>query len=925
MLSSATAALARRPLTVGIVAVLVTALLAIPLLTMQPTSSASPDPTGPAFDARAVLDERLSPEIATSFFLVEARGASASLDDPTGPEDVLAPEQLRSLVDRADAVRASFPDLLASVPDPATGTAVTGIQTLGDLVDRRLAAVGGIDGAPDEEVRATTDAVIDAVGATELGVSELAVRTADGWTAPALFVQVHLDNEALGGGNGGAALGTDDTTREELLREVRDVFRGGEPGAGVARADSGDLVVHAVAVDTNLTAAEQGEAAGPFIGLVVLLTLLLVGVVFRSYWHVAIVGSGLSMLMVWLVGASNLIGLEQDQVLSIIVPIALVSFGVDFAFHALGRVREEREGGRPPRGALAVGLAGVGSALLLALASGNAAFLANVSSGIESIVQFGIAAAIGLTAAFLLLGVVAPTVETAVVERVGPPSAGRRSTAVRVLGALAAASAAMGAVLLTIFIAPAIGVTVVLGNTLLFVALPAWVRGRSRARTDTAPASPPSLHDGRVARWLGTTTVAVARRGAVVFPVVALVTALATWSALQIEAEFDVEDFFSADTDFVAGLDALDTHIGDSGGEPVTVLVEADLEDARVMARLAEEVDTLTTLDSVFATGPDGRTVVDDGIVGVVRDAVAVPAARAAVEATGTTIRDVDGDLVPDTDEGLGAVLATATTDGLPLDDDQLLWAPAQLAPLVDLDGDRDVARIELPLPGSRSVSTIEAATQAIEPHVEALRADLRALDPDAVVTVTGAPVTRQLSLDAVSRALLLSLPLALLACFAVALVAMRSLRHALIALVPITLVVPWLYGLMQALGFTINLVTGTIGAISIGIGIDFAIHLIERFREEQGRHGDRDDALRATAAGTGLALVASAASSSIGFGVLAFAPMPLFASYGLLTAIMIAMALVATMLVLPTLLRATAAPAAEPVPTRDRHAAPVA
>jgi uncharacterized membrane protein YdfJ with MMPL/SSD domain len=57
------------------------------------------------------------------------------------------------------------------------------------------------------------------------------------------------------------------------------------------------------------------------------------------------------------------------------------------------------------------------------------------------------------------------------------------------------------------------------------------------------------------------------------------------------------------------------------------------------------------------------------------------------------------------------------------------------------------------------------------------------------------------------------------------------------------------------------------------------------------------------TGAGTGLALVASAISSAVGFGILAFAPMPLFAAYGLLTMVMILMALVATLAVLPSLL----------------------
>ena len=91
--------------------------------------------------------------------------------------------------------------------------------------------------------------------------------------------------------------------------------------------------------------------------------------------------------------------------------------------------------------------------------------------------------------------------------------------------------------------------------------------------------------------------------------------------------------------------------------------------------------------------------------------------------------------------------------------------------------------------------------------------------------------------------------------------------------------------------------------AVSIGIGIDFAIHFIARYREELIWRRKWQTALRVTGRGTGQALVASAAGSSVGFPILAFAPMPLFDPYGLLSALMIVFALVATLAVLPSVL----------------------
>ena len=61
--------------------------------------------------------------------------------------------------------------------------------------------------------------------------------------------------------------------------------------------------------------------------------------------------------------------------------------------------------------------------------------------------------------------------------------------------------------------------------------------------------------------------------------------------------------------------------------------------------------------------------------------------------------------------------------------------------------------------------------------------------------------------------------------------------------------------------------------------------------------------AVQKAAGGTGVALVASAASSIVGFAIMGFAPMPMFASYGQLTSLMIFFALISSLVVLPALL----------------------
>ena len=48
-----------------------------------------------------------------------------------------------------------------------------------------------------------------------------------------------------------------------------------------------------------------------------------------------------------------------------------------------------------------------------------------------------------------------------------------------------------------------------------------------------------------------------------------------------------------------------------------------------------------------------------------------------------------------------------------------------------------------------------------------------------------------------------------------------------------IFIMIIWLYALVDLFGYGLNMVTVSIAAISLGVGVDYVIHLIERYREE--------------------------------------------------------------------------------------------
>ena len=187
--------------------------------------------------------------------------------------------------------------------EPDTDRVTQGLVTIADAVDAILIAnwVGALEFATDDQVKITVSQLL-AEGSSAAGlrdslsadrhVERRVVGTQnveiDYWTAAVLLVELFADNDALGGGSAIVALGSDDTTLEEYARDAQALLRG----------DEEHLPVWGIAIDVNLTSAEEGATAGSFIGLTIITILLVVGIILRSYWAVAIIGAGLALLII---------------------------------------------------------------------------------------------------------------------------------------------------------------------------------------------------------------------------------------------------------------------------------------------------------------------------------------------------------------------------------------------------------------------------------------------------------------------------------------------------------------------------------------------------------------------------------------------------------------------------------------------------
>ena len=870
---------------------LLTVALAFPFILLPADERASSDPGGDVYEALARANTRFASNTTVIPFVVEARSGN-----------LLSKPALTELFSYAEEVR-THPDivpLLISYTDFAQDIDVIGLDTFADVIDRQL-RVGGGDGlgsATELEVHTAVNTVLAARTPVDLGLSVHTTRDASGtWITPAAFVFTVADNNALGGGNQGVTLAAGDTRKEEFARTVQAVLRG----------EQKHIQVWGIAIDLNLTSEEQGQIAGPFIALTILAVLLVVDITFRSYWVIAITGAALAAAVIWLKGLSNLFGLKNDLILDLIVPIAMISFGIDFAVHAIGRYREEQRPGIPTRSAFTIGFGAVAAALLLALTTDSIAFLSNLSSGIESVMQFGVGAALGLIGSFLLLGAVTPLALSTVETRIAGRWISRRSRLVGRIAGWSACITVTASVLCSVFLLPWAGVAILGAYALLFLAVPYLLAGRggtasSRIELPENPPQPSNL------RLLGESVANLAKYWRVVLPTIIVITGLASVLALRVPTEFEPSDFLSPNTDFVIGLEKFEMHGGDTSGEPAIVYVETDLTSLASLTALDAFKTAAQGVGSQgLARDSTGHTRVNTGVLGIIDDVMRSATARDLIlKNTGIRLTDTDFNGWPDTPEQLSALYKVTQRFGVPADSRQHLGrSPEEIQGSISLTGSEPLHATQLGFQvlGSSAQTNIAQVRADIEPLVEKLQIELKKTNVMSRAVLTGSPIVRQSSLDAISRALRISVPIAATLLLIVATVAMRSLPYGLVTIIPIGLVVIWLYAFMYVFGFAINIVTATIGAISIGIGVDFATHFTMRFREELRRHGLRHTALRVSGAGTGGALLASAGSSVVGFVILAFAPMPLFAAYGLLTAIMIGMALASSLVVLPSLL----------------------
>ncbi len=598
--------------------------------------------------------------------------------------------------------------------------------------------------------------------------------------------------------------------------------------------------------------SDSGALVGPFALLFVVVALT---VAYRDLLDILLGVVGIVLVLVWTFGFMGWAGIPFNQLL-LAVPVLLIGLSIDYAIHVFMRYREQRgaDDSANVRRGMSFALGGVGVALVWVTATAALGFLANLTSPIGALRDFGIVAAFGVVAALVIFGTLVPALKIEIDSLLEAQGIDRRKRAFATGG-------------------------------------------------------------GSFSRVLAGGATA-ARRFPVGVVAVALLLSLAGgYGATQVDTSFDETDFLAdsppdwtqslpeplapGDYQVSEDLEFIGANYQQEGGQ-ADVLIRGDVTNEQTLRWLAAVEADAAELDTVFE-GPTGPSI---------RSPLTVMEQTAARgnQIAATTAADQR------TDQQAAAVeFATAyneATDGaddVPTGDierlyDLLLAANPEAESVVyRADGEYRAIRLQFGLAGDARTGAVADDTRAVAGLVESESGD----------TLRATPASDQVVFDNVQDDLLTTvtqgLIITLVSVFLFLSIAYRltGSRASLgfVTMIPVMLSVTWILGSMWVLDIPFNTLTGTITSLTVGLGIAYSIHISSRYELELERQGDVWTAMETTVTGTGGALLGSAATTVGGFGTLALAILPILQQFGIITGLTIIYAFLASVLVLPSLL----------------------
>ena len=551
----------------------------------------------------------------------------------------------------------------------------------------------------------------------------------------------------------------------------------------------------------------------------------------------------------WMQGAGTILGpgyldiIGAPNQVSQIAPIILIGLGVDYAIHFTSRYREEIGSGNSIVGSTSSTLKSVGIALTLATLATIVGFLTNIVSPLPELKDFGILVSTGIFFAFFLVMTFVPAIRTLLDKRA--ESKGNISTEAfsssgeSVLNKIAASSGIIPKKLKLVALALLIGIS-----------------------------------------------------------------GYGYFSFTNLETIFEFTDFLPEDDPVVQTLDLLTEEFGGGFGETTSVLIEGDnLATPDVHNALIDSINNLSDKENIVVYAGN---VAAESVIGTVGQLLApqgaapgAPPAMPDMEVLGT-LGSFGVDFMSGS-QGIDALRVKESGDVQGLYEYLVISDPEAFLANLYFNEENLVTAQQVRI--TTSAGSLGAAQlrddiyDAFTP-LSSLGVDIAATN-DAIVTQSVSDLISESQFQSLIFAILASMTFLIL----YYLIDIRKPFLGVITILPVVAIVMGTYLGMYFLEIPLNPVTSTLSGLAIGIGVPFVIHVTNRFRETLLTSSNPVEAVKTTLKTTGGSLFGSAFTTMAGFGILMTSSLKPFQQMGQVVVVALGFALVASILILPTLL----------------------
>ncbi len=394
------------------------------------------------------------------------------------------------------------------------------------------------------------------------------------------------------------------------------------------------------------------------------------------------------------------------------------------------------------------------------------------------------------------------------------------------------------------------GLMMAIGSVMVLVSVALVVPGVVLlARKDGASVLP--IHEGTISKLLDRLLHWSERHAMLISSVGILLTVLAAIGSARLTRETDFTRNFRQDSQLVRQYEFVENHFGGAGVWDILLPPVAQLSNGYI-----------------------------DQVIQLEQELVSIPQLNKAISIASVL------------DAGAGGMKLMRTL-GLPV---MRTTLPEFVEAIFHQQADSIQVRVLL-----RSPERLEAADK--NQLIEQVRQRAQAAFPDA--EVTGYYVLLNQLIESLLRDQWTTFSVAAVAIVVMMAIAFRSIKLALVTLIPNALPVLFLFGAMGWLGVKVNMGAAMIAAVSLGLSVDGSIHYVMSYLRLKREGTNLNDALVSVQATVGRAAIFATLALVVGFATLCYSEFIPTIYFGTLVSLSMIGGLVGNLLVLPLLIRA--------------------